>query len=281
MWWVGVVGRWGELQERGWTVNNKAMPVVSIVSLKGGVGKTAVTLGLAGAATSRGLASLVVDLDPQGNATSILRTHPSKTSVANVLEHPTRAEIEGALTPCDWEIGPGEVDVLSSHPSVIRFDSWTHPGSAFTPKLAKALNQLNGYDLVLIDCPPSLGALTREALAASDLALIVTTPSYFGAQGVERAIAEVEEMRKGVNPILKLAGIVVNRVRSVAEEHQYRMNELGTLYGKAAILKPFLPERIAVTQAEGFGTPVNEVKTPGGREVARIFDKYLSTLLRM
>lgn len=262
-------------------MNNKVMPVVSIVSLKGGVGKTAVTLGLAGAATSRGLASLVVDLDPQGNATSILRTHPSKTSVANVLEHPTRAEIEGALTPCDWEIGPGEVDVLSSHPSVIRFDSWTHPGSAFTPKLAKALNQLNGYDLVLIDCPPSLGALTREALAASDLALIVTTPSYFGAQGVERAIAEVEEMRKGVNPSLKLAGIVVNRVRSVAEEHQYRMNELGTLYGKAAILKPFLPERIAVTQAEGFGTPVNEVKTPGGREVARIFDKYLSTLLRM
>ena len=87
-------------------------------------------------------------------------------------------------------------------------------------------------------------------------------------------------MRKGVNPSLKLAGIVVNRVRSVAEEHQYRMNELGTLYGKAAILKPFLPERIAVTQAEGFGTPVNEVKTPGGREVARIFDKYLSTLLR-
>ncbi len=87
------------------------MPVVSIVSLKGGVGKTSVTLGLAGAATARGLASLVVDLDPQGNATSILRTHSSKTSVANVLGHPTKAEIEAALTPCDWEIGPGEVDV--------------------------------------------------------------------------------------------------------------------------------------------------------------------------
>ena len=65
---------WGELPERGSTVKTKAMPVVSIVSLKGGVGKTAVTLGLAGAATSRGLASLVVDLDPQGNATSILRS---------------------------------------------------------------------------------------------------------------------------------------------------------------------------------------------------------------
>ncbi len=256
------------------------MPVVSIVSLKGGVGKTSVTLGLAGAATARGLASLVVDLDPQGNATSILRTHPSKTSVANVLGHPTKAEIEAALTPCDWEIGPGEVDVLVSHPSLIRFDSWTHPGTAFKPKLAKALQQLDGYDLVLIDCPSSLGALTREALAASDLALIVTTPSYFSTQGVQRAVAQVEEIRKGVNPGLKLAGIVVNRVRSVTEEHQYRMSELGTIYGKAAIFKPFLPERIAVTQAEGFGSPIHEVKTPGGREVAGIFDTYLATLLR-
>jgi chromosome partitioning protein len=163
---------------------------------------------------------------------------------------------------------------------VIRFDSWTHPGTAFKPKLAKALQQLEGYDLVLIDCPPSLGALTREALAASDLALIVTTPSYFGTQGVERAVAEVEEIRKGVNPDLKLAGIVVNRVRSVAEEHTYRVDELGSIYGKATILKPFLPERIAVTQAEGFGAPVYEVKTPGGREVAGIFDAYLSSLLR-
>jgi cellulose biosynthesis protein BcsQ len=256
------------------------MPVISVLSLKGGVGKTSVTLGLAGAATARGLASLVIDLDPQGNATSILRAHPSKTTVANVLEHPTRAEIEAALTPCDWEIGPGEVDVLVSHPSVIRFDSWTQPGAVFKPKLAKALQQLEGYDLVLIDCPPSLGALTREALAASDFALIVTTPSYFATQGVERAVAEVEEIRKGVNPDLKLAGIVVNRVRSVAEEHQYRVDELGSIYGKAAIFKPFIPERIAITQAEGFGTPVFEVKTPGGREVAGIFDGYLSTLLR-
>jgi len=256
------------------------MPVISVVSLKGGVGKTSVTLGLAGAASVRGLASLVVDLDPQGNATSILRAHPSKTTVANVLEHPTRAEIESALTPCDWEIGPGEVDVLASHPSVIRFDSWTHPAAVFRPKLVKALQQLEGYDLVLIDCPPSLGALTREALAASDLALIVTTPSYFGTRGVERAVAEVEEIRKGVNPGLKLAGIVMNRVRSVTEEHQYRVDELGNIYGKAISLKPFLPERIAVAQAEGFGTPVHEVKTPGGREVAGIFDTYLSTLLR-
>ncbi len=253
------------------------MPVISVLSLKGGVGKTSVTLGLAGAATLRGLATLVIDLDPQGNATSLLAAHPSDVSVANVLAHPSRAVVEQALTACAWEIEPGEVDVIVSHPSVIRFDSWT--GSAFKPKLARAMEFLDGYDLVLIDCPPSLGALTREALAASDLALVVTTPSLFGSQGVERAVAEVDEIRGGVNPRLRLAGIVVNRVRTT-EEHQYRADELAEIYGRTTLMRPGIPERIAVQQAEGYGQPVHLVRTPGGREVGEIFDTYLTSLLR-
>ena len=254
------------------------MPVISVVSLKGGVGKTSVVLGLAGAATVRGLASLVVDLDPQGNATSLLSTERGRTSAADVFAHPTKATLEEAIAPCPWEVQPGEVDVLPSDPDLIRFDSWT--GQQFRPRLARAIRQLAGYDLVLIDCPPSLGALTREALAASDLAVIVTTPSYFGAQGVERAALEIDEIRRTVNPGLELAGIVVNRVRSVAEEHQYREKELISIYGRATVLKPFVPERIAVQQAEGFGQPVQLIKTAGGREVAEIYATLLSTLLR-
>ena len=95
------------------------MAVVSVLSLKGGVGKTSVVLGLAGAATVRGLATLVVDLDPQGNATSLLKSHKTRTTVADVLGHPTRETVESALTPCDWEVAPGEVDVLPSHANTI------------------------------------------------------------------------------------------------------------------------------------------------------------------
>lgn len=246
--------------------------------MKGGVGKTSVTLGLAGAATVRGLATLVIDLDPQGNATSLLSTHPSEVSVANVLAHPTLATVEAALTPCDWEVEPGEVDVIPSHPNVIRFDAWT--GGEFKPRLAKVMPYLSEYDLVLIDCPPSLGALSREALAASDLAVVVTTPSYFGSLGAERAVAEIDEIRRTVNRKLELAGIVINRARSVAEEHQFRADELIDIYGRASVLTPTIPERIAVQQAEGAGTPVHLVRTPGGREVAEIFDQYLATLLK-
>jgi cellulose biosynthesis protein BcsQ len=209
----------------------------------------------------------------------LLATHQGRATVANVLEHPTKKTVEEALTPCDWEIEPGEVDVLPSHPNVIRFDAWT--GGVFRPRLVKALDLLEGYDLTLIDCPPSLGALTREALAASDLALIVTTPSFFGAQGAERAIAEVDEIRKTVNRKLRLAGIVVNRVRSTAEEHEYRERELARIYGRQLIFKPPLPERIAVQQAESYGQPVHMVKTAGGREVADIYDGYLTKLMKM
>lgn len=253
------------------------MRVVSILSLKGGVGKTSVTLGLAGAATVRGMATLVVDLDPQGNATSLLSAQLGATSVADVMARPTKATIESALTPCEWEVAPGEVDVLPSHPSLIRFDAWTGR-TILQPRLAKALAQVSGYDLVLIDCPPSLGALTREALAASDRALIVTTPTFFGAQGVEKAVAEIEEVRTTVNRRLRLTGIVINRARSTAEEHAYRARELVDIYGEVNILTPVLPERIAVQQAEGSGVPVQLIRSEGGREVAAIFDTYLRAL---
>ena len=254
------------------------MLTMSVVALKGGVGKTSVVLGLASAATVKGLASLVIDLDPQGNATSLLSTHPSETSAANVLADPSVATVEAALTACDWEIAPGEVDVMPSHPDLIGFDTWH--GGPLQPKLAGALSFLEGYDLVLIDCPPSLGALTREALVASDLVLVVTTPSFFGSKGVERAIEEIGEIQRTLNPRLMLGGIIVNRVRSVAEEHDYRREELLDIYGRTTILQPVIPDRIAVQQAEGSGRPVHLVRTSGGREVAEIYDSYLETLLR-
>jgi cellulose biosynthesis protein BcsQ len=255
------------------------MPTISILSLKGGVGKTSVTLGLAGAATVRGLATLVIDLDPQGNATSILAADQPDATAADVLARPSKAGLECALTPCAWEVEPGEVDVIASDPDLIKHDAWN--GGPLDPKLATALAHLEGYDLVLIDCPPSLGQLTRQALAASDLAVVVTTPSYFGAQGVDRAYEEIEEIRRTTNRSLKIAGIIVNRVRSTADEHDYRMKELASIHGRTALLQPVIPERIAIQQAEGMGMPVQTVRTQGGREVSEMFDTHLTRLLKM
>ncbi len=254
------------------------MPIVSVLSLKGGVGKTSVVLGLAGAATVKGLATLVIDLDPQGNATSILAAQKPKKTAADVLAHPTLDTLHEALTACSWEVAPGEVDVICSSPDLIKHDSFRDAAN-FHPHLGKALRRLEGYDLILIDCPPSLGSLTREALSTSDQALIVATPSYFGLQGAERAAVEIEEIRKKHNPTLHLLGVLANRVRSVSEEHDFRIAELGDLFGKQ-VLKPSIPDRIAFQQAEGYGKPIQTMNSAGAREVSQIFEKHLNKIMK-
>ena len=253
---------------------------ISVLSLKGGVGKTSVALGLAGAAAKRGLTVLLLDLDPQGNATSILQARHGRANAASVLEHPTAESLQGAVTKSAWTFKEGRVDVVGSDPELIRFDAWTGKRS-FVPKLARAMRRLEGYDVAIIDCPPSLGALTREALAASRLAVVVTTPTYFGAQGAERAIDEIKEIRSTVNPDLQFAGIVVNRLREKTEEHRYRKRELIAIHGPGAVLKPSIPERVALQQAESTGEPISAVKSAGARDVAKVFDKQFARLLKM
>ncbi len=255
------------------------MLVVSVLSLKGGVGKTSVVLGLAGAALKKGLSTVVIDLDPQGNATSVLRSRRIRGTASTVLAHPTEESVTEALTRSDWKGDTGDIRLIASDPHLVRFDAWSGT-RAFRPKLARAVKHLD-VDLVLIDCPPSLGALTREALAAADLAVVVTTPSYFGAQGAERAIAEIKEIRDSVNPRLEFGGIVVNRMREKTEEHRYRKRELVQIHGAQALLKPSIPERVAVQQAESAGQPLHAVKSEGAREVVKAFDKMLNRLLKL
>lgn len=254
------------------------MPTISVLSFKGGVGKTTVALGLAGAAAAKGHPTLVVDLDPQGNATSVLTTRRPRTNVADLMAAPTAETFEAVVAKSTWDLG-GNVRVIASHPDVIKFDSWS-PSRVFRPRLSRALRHAAAEEIVIIDCPPSLGALTREALAASDVAVIVTTPSYFGNQGAERAYAEIKEISRTVNPKLQFGGIVVNRVRNSAEEHLYRNKELAGIFGRKALLKPEIPERIGFQQAEGSCDPIQAMRGKSNKELASIFDKQLRKLLK-
>lgn len=253
------------------------MRTVAVLSLKGGVGKTSVVLGLAGAATAQGLATLVIDCDPQCNATSILAAELGQPTIADVLERGTRGVLETALSRCAWEVGPGEVDVIAGDPRLVNLDAWGR--GTWRPRLAPMMGWLSGYDLVLFDCPPSLGALTREALAASDRAVIVTSPSFFANQGAQRAIMTVSEIVESHNARLRLAGIIVNRVRSNAEEHTFRIRELTRDHGRAQILQPVIPERIALQKAESTGQPVHTLGTQSARDVASAFRALLPQVM--
>ncbi|MFZ9840676.1 MAG: ParA family protein, partial [Candidatus Nanopelagicales bacterium] len=118
-----------------------------------------------------------------------------------------------------------------------------------------------------------------EALAASDAALIVTEPTYFGVQGALRAADTFEEVKKHLNRKLKDVSVILNRVKSTADEHDYRAKELSREFGKL-VVKPTIPERIAVQQAEGAAIAVQKYGSAGSREISNIFETHLDKLLR-
>lgn len=265
------------------------MQVVATLSLKGGVGKTTVALGLAGAAQQHGLRALVVDLDPQANATIALDVGPAAAAIADVLDDPRRSVLEDAIAASGW----GErLDVLVGDERTERHNN-PDPTGKQLGKLGQALDRLrtaadgsatddgddDPYRLVIIDCPPSLGQLTRSALATAHRAVLVTDPTMFAVSGVQRAFDAVQTERQRGNPDLQPLGVLINRVRPRNAEHEFRIAELRELFGPL-VLSGVIPDRSAVQQAQGACLPIQRWDTPGAREVSAVFTTLLGRVLR-
>ena len=267
------------------------MYVTGVLSLKGGVGKTTVTLGLAGAAARRGLRTLVVDLDPQGNSTTALEPAESETTIADALENPSPAILASSIAPSAWD---DSIDVLVGSEDIERHNH-PDPGSQRLGRLSRLLAalprgsadegsrssagvRLPSYELVLIDCPPSLGQLTRSALVAVDRAVLVTEPTIFAVSGVQRAFEAVQAERAH-NSRLQPLGVLINRYRARSAEHDFRVNELRELFGPL-VLPGVLPDRSAVQQAQGAGVPIQRWDTPGAREISQHFENLLGRIVR-
>jgi chromosome partitioning protein len=260
--------------------------VTAVLSLKGGVGKTTVVLGLAGSALKAGLRTLVIDLDPQGNATTALEPEPTETTIAQAMERPSAAILASSISQSSWG---EEVDVLVGSEDIERHNH-PDPTSQRLGRLAQLLSALPRdedaasatglakYDLVLIDCPPSLGQLTRSALVAVDRAVLVTEPTIFAVSGVQRAFEAVQAEREH-NPDLQPLGVLINRYRTRSAEHEFRVGELRELFGPL-VLNALLPDRTAVQQAQGAGVPIQRWDTPGAREISGQFDALLGRIVR-
>jgi cellulose biosynthesis protein BcsQ len=245
------------------------------------VGKTTVTLGLASAAFSKGISTLVVDLDPQSDvSTGMDIAVAGHLNVADVLASPKEKIVRSAIAPSGWTRGrPGTVDVLIGSPSAINFDG-PHPSIRDIWKLEEALAHVEkDYELVLIDCAPSLNALTRTAWAASDRVAVVTEPGLFSVAAADRALRAIEEIRRGLSPRLQPLGIIVNRARVQSLEHQFRIKELRDMFGPL-VLSPQLPERTSLQQAQGAAKPLHIWPGESAQEMARNFDQLLDRVLR-
>lgn len=257
------------------------MFVVSISSLKGGVGKTSVTLGLASAAFNRGISTLVVDMDPQADVSTGLGVPVStEVDVADVLAAPKSRILDRGIVPSAWaEEHTGRVDVIPGSPRAAEFDR-PSLSDRYLRRMRDALAKIGTrYRLVLIDCPPSLNGLTRAAWTASDQVAVVTEPGLFSVAAADRALRAAEELRSRNDSDLTPLGVIVNRMRPSSLEHTYRVNELKEMFGDL-VVDPQIPERTVLQQAQGSARPIHQWPGKPAAEIAAAFDGILDRVLR-
>jgi chromosome partitioning protein len=178
---------------------------IAVLSQKGGTGKTTTVRTLADALRRAGVRTLAVDLDPQGNLSDYFDVPPDASpTIGDVLSGRAGAAEavheapQGDVIPANLELAEAELSLGG------------RLGRELTLRRALAALPSDAYELILIDCPPSLGLLTVNALVAADYALITAEAQYFALQGVEQALEVIELARDTLNPELELLGVLLN-----------------------------------------------------------------------
>lgn len=261
------------------------MQVVSISSLKGGVGKTSVTTGLASAALAAGIPTLVVDLDPHADASTALGVQPDdQLDIGRMLKNPRRARLAENVVASSWV---ARENYNGARPAVLD----VAVGSAYTGiydrpdlgrrdlrRLSAVLAGSDKYQLILVDCPPSLNGLTRMAWSASDKVALVAEPGLFSVAGTERTLRAIQLFRQEFAPSLSPAGIVANRVRTGSSEHAFRLAEMQSMFGEL-LLTPHIPEQANWQQIQGAAHSVHHWPGDSAKHAASLFNTLLDNLL--
>jgi chromosome partitioning protein len=242
----------------------------AVVNQKGGVGKTTVSLAVGVAAARRGRRVLVVDLDPQASATAVLaRDTSDRPTVADAMLNPASCSLDATVVPTGWglDLAPSARALRSAEP--LR-------DGAEAGVLAEQLDTVGDYDLLLIDCPPSLGFLTHEALGAVSRALVVTEPSYLALHAIDELVDTMQDVSGERNPSLALGGVVLNRVETTAE-HKRSVAEVEEVFG-SRVFEPHIPKRAVLQDAMRQGVPPQDLPSHYADEIADLFEALAEQL---
>lgn len=226
--------------------------IVALANQKGGVGKSTTAINLAAGLSFQGLRVLLVDLDPQGNATSGLGIDRStiSNSIYDVLlkEFPMEDAIEPTSVR-DLFVVPATIDLAGAEIELVSVFSREQ-------RLRAALSSIDGdHDLVLIDCPPSLGLLTVNALAAADEVLIPIQCEYYALEGLSQLLRNVDLVKSNLNPELEVGGVVLTMYDARTKLSKEVADQIRGHFGQKAY-RTIIPRSVRLSEAPSYGEPI-------------------------
>ena len=251
---------------------------LAVINQKGGVGKTTTVINLAAALSIMGQNTLVIDLDPQGNATTGLGKSNSKeeNNIYNLLIR--KINLENAIQKTNIQ----NLDLISSNVNLSGLEVETANDSKRAFVLKKILSDdkdylLKKYDNIFIDCPPSLSLLTIMALVASDELLVPLQTEFFALEGITQLVKTIDRIKENLNPVLKIRGILLTmfdkRNKLSSEVDKEARN-----YFKDKVYQTVIQRNVRLSEAPSYGLPcvIYDKNCVGSKSYFKLAEEFLS-----
>jgi len=249
--------------------------IIAVCNQKGGVGKTTTSVNLGAYLAALGKYVLLVDLDSQANATLGLgvQVHPTAQNVYHSLVSDANPEPMVRKTPMfGYDILPAAQSLAGATVELVTMEEREF-------RLRRVLNHLrNNYDYVLIDCPPSLGLLTINALAAADRVLIPVQTEYYALEGLGQLMRTIELVRGGINPDLSVMGVVLTMHDKRNQLSRQVVNEVNNHF-PGRVFESIVPRVISVAEAPSFGRTI--LQHDPGSKAANAYHRLAQEIIRL
>jgi len=226
--------------------------IIAVTNQKGGVGKTTTAVNTAAGIAKLGYKVLLIDTDPQGNATSGVGVDKRsvKHSAYSIMVDEVGAEEAVVHTEFEnLDVIPSSIELAAAELELADFD---HREARLKNALAAVKT---GYDYILIDCPPSLGLITTNALCASDTILVPIQPEYYALEGLSQLIATVRLVKRKYNPYLEIEGVLLTMYDGRLNLTQQVVQEVKKFFPKK-VFSSVIPRGVRLSEAPSFGMPI-------------------------
>lgn len=260
---------------RGTYERGDVTKVVAVANQKGGVGKTTTSVNLAAAVALQGKSVLIIDLDPQGNATSGLGIEPrslAKTVYNCLIKQSNIDEVCISTSVNGLFLLPSNADLAGAEIELVNIEG--REGY-----LRDALKNIKDdkYDVIFLDCPPALGILTINALAAATSVLIPVQCEYYAMEGLTRLLGSIDRVRETVNPELQLEGIILTMF-DTRNTLARQVSEQVRAHFKEKVYQAVIPRNVALAEAPSYGRPgiLYNVASTGSQAYVALGKEFLA-----